>query len=339
MKSIRTCLGLILGLAVAPVMADTCQTGGSSGNSDAGVTLASSPFGSTPAIYFSTPGNVPSYWAINSSPIGLGGNVTSEPAALADAAYVRGGNAELWEVTNTGVWTTLGGTITWNPTAVDTGASRMAFYRGSNQQIWYRERTGGAWGPHTSLGGISTSSPAAVSWGGGHVAVFHRGQANDVYYRERVAGVWGSWTGIGGNITVDPTVVTQGTGTYAVFGRAGGTVYINKYNGVWSGWVSLGGPPPGAFSEPGAVALSNGGYAVFVRGNTESYPGRQLRLVYKNVSMDGGTTWSGWTGVMAHSSGSSSNPEAMPYGGGYFVAASDVTNGYGTMTYCYSFVP
>ncbi|HEY0940721.1 MAG TPA: hypothetical protein VGE08_11535 [Steroidobacter sp.] len=337
MKGIRPCLGMMLGLAVAPAMADTCYSAAASSNVDAGVSRA--------GVYYTTPAGVPVYVPLFGTSRNLGGVTTSEPSALMDAAYVRGSNRELWEVTNTGVWTSLKGDITWNPEAVAlpdaTGTRRMVFYRGTNREIWYVERTGGTWGPHTSLGGVATSSPAAVSWGNGHVAVFKRGQSNDIWYRERIGGVWSSWITPGGSVStsVDPAVVTHGTGTYTVFVRNGGVILMNKYNGVWSGWVSLGGPPPGAISEPAAVAMDGASYAVFVRGNTQDAPAWRYRAIFKNVSLDGGVTWSGWQAIMAQSHESTNNPEAVADGGRYIVAASDITNGYGSLNFCIGTVP
>ncbi|HEY5758154.1 MAG TPA: hypothetical protein VIU34_20150, partial [Steroidobacter sp.] len=179
MKSIRICLGILLGLAALPGLADTCAT--TSGPftataGDAGVT-------GNGGMFYRGPGDSLYYLTINGAPQYTGGTVTSEPSALTEGvgggvAYARGSNGELWEITSAGVWTSLGGQITWNPYAVNTsaGTRRMVFYRGTNKEVWYRERIGGTWGPHTSLGGVATSSPVAVSWrDNDHVAVFERG--------------------------------------------------------------------------------------------------------------------------------------------------------------------
>lgn len=325
----KACLALLLGVTALPAMADTfsCHAieGVNSGNADAGVTTAGE-------VFFGT-------WVGGvggTSAMPLGGTASSEPAAVPGAMYVRGGNNELWEVVpanNTGVWTSLGGQITWNPAAVDTGNSRIVFYRGTNREIWYRERVNGVWGPHTSLGGVANSSPVAVSWGNGHVAVFNRGQNSDLWYRERIGGVWSAWTGLGGSFSVDPTVVTRGTGYYDVFVRgSGNNTYWIGYNGQWNGWVNIDGPPGGSLSEPGAARIGNYGLVVFTRGSMNAN-GANWKPIYKRRTLDGGITWSGWELLHPQFQNSSSNPEAINYFGGYLVAMANAT-GYGRMEYC-----
>jgi hypothetical protein len=334
MKSIRICLGMLLGMAALSSLADTCATTPtfSATAGDAGVT-------DNGGIFYRGQLDSLNYLNINPGafPQNPGGTVTSEPSALSNGlnggvAYARGSNGELWEITSDGIWTSLGGQITWNPYAVNSsaGTRRMVFYRGTNKEIWYRERISGTWGPHTSLGGVATSSPVAVSWrDNDHVAVFKRGQDNGIWYRERNAGVWTNWISLGGSSSVDPVVVTHGIGTYAIFVANGnGLVSWNKYNGVWSGWTSLGAPASGARGEPGAVATQNGGFAVFVRDNS-------ARLIHKNTSIDGGVTWSQWLPIMGSWNTAVSNPEAGVYGGGYLVAASMTNNNVGPMQYCW----
>lgn len=266
----------------------------------------------------------------------LGGVARSEPAAVSwgaghSAVFVRGSDGALWYLqwdngTNTG-WTSLGGQITWNPHVVSMGTGHLiVFYRGTNNQLWYREYTNGVWGPHTSLGGVLTSSPIGISWGPGHVAVFTRGQAQDLWYRQRTGSTWGPWVGLQQIFQVDPVVVSRGPGLMDVFVRGLSNVaWISYSGGAWGGWHLLGPPPAGVSSEPAAAATSSGELSVFVRGG----PSGPYRPIYRNTSLDGGITWSGWAGQdVLYADPSSNNPEATANAnGGWTMAAINFPSG------------
>jgi Neuraminidase (sialidase) len=99
-------------------------------------------------------------------------------------------------------------------------------------------------------------------------------------------------------------------------------------------------PPPGAISEPAAVALASG-YAVFVMAEKELVNTSYFRRIYKKISLDGGATWSNWEPIMYQYDTAVSNPEAWGPSNGYnyTVAAPTTNNGHGLLNFCWGQVP
>jgi C1A family cysteine protease len=142
----------------------------------------------------------------------LGGIVTSSPGATSPSSnvinvFVRGSDGVLWERNTTdagtswSTWFKIGGLL-----ASSTGPASCAqdansldiFVHGTDGALWWKHYTSGSgWGAWQSLGGVLTSSPAAVSRSVGTIDVFVRGSDNKLWERFYDNG-WDSWALIGG---------------------------------------------------------------------------------------------------------------------------------------------
>jgi hypothetical protein len=56
------------------------------------------------------------------------------------------------------------------------------FARGQNNELLLRTWDGTRWSGWQSLGGVITSDPAAVSWGGNRLDVFAKGQNEHLWH-------------------------------------------------------------------------------------------------------------------------------------------------------------
>ena len=139
---------------------------------------------------------------------------------------------------------------------------------------------GGSW---DSLGGVCTSSPAAISWGATtREDVFVRSTDGAVWWKTYANG-WSNWTSIGGGVApgTGPAVSSPAAGRLDLFVvGTDGALWHRTYNGSsWTNWESLGG---NVTASPAAVA---GWHTadVFVRGSD----GAVWYKYYQNG-------WSGW---------------------------------------------
>lgn len=115
-----------------------------------------------------------------------------------------------------------------------------------------------------ALGGILTSSPAAVSWASNHLAVFARG-ADGALWQRTYSQRWGPWTSLGGQMVGGPAVTSWSHEHLEVFAQGidGALWHRSFINGAWSGWESLGGIMIGS---PAAASWADGRTDVFARG-------------------------------------------------------------------------
>ena len=168
------------------------------------------------------------------------------------------------------------------------------FVQGYDHALWYnREDLSNLGGPNwgwsgwTSLGGVLTSSPAAISRGDNTLDVFVRGTDGVLWQKTTTDGgtTWSNWNNLGG-------VLAPGTGP-GVSGWSGhedlfvvGTdsaLWHNTWTASgWSGWASLGGSS--LRSSPAAVSRVSGVIDVHVRGND----GTDNELSYSNGA------WAAW---------------------------------------------
>ena len=97
---------------------------------------------------------------------------------------------------------------------------------------------------YESLGGVCApgSSPAAASWGPGHLDLFIRGADNALWHRA-YNGTWGDWESLGGVLTSDPAAVSWGANRIDVFARGqnNALTHIAWTGASWSAWQVLGG--------------------------------------------------------------------------------------------------
>ena len=169
-------------------------------------------------------------------------------------------------------------------TSITTGGEAGTF--SADGALWWRHWDGAVWYGWTSLGGILTSDPVAVSQGAGKVDVFVRGADGALWQKEYNNNAWGGWTSLGG-------IIYPGTGP-AVSSSAGrldvfvegtdGALWHKSFNGAWSGWESLGGI---LTSSPVATSPGNGVIDVFVRGTDAGL----WQVEYNN------NAWGGWTSL------------------------------------------
>ena len=66
---------------------------------------------------------------------------------------------------------------------------------------WHRAPIGSSF---SSLGGILTADPAAVSWGTNRVDVFVRGQDESLFHLDWDANRWSGWSTLGGVLATGP---------------------------------------------------------------------------------------------------------------------------------------
>jgi hypothetical protein len=143
----------------------------------------------------------------------------------------------------------------------------------TNGALWYTQYgNSSTW---TSLGGLATASPAAVSWGTAsspnsnlRIDVFVRGTDGAVWQKYYNNTVWSGWHSLGGQLAsgTGPAVSSYSAGRLDVFAEGtNGALYHKWWNGKsWSGWQNLGGK---LTASPAAVSpFTVGAIDVFVRG-------------------------------------------------------------------------
>lgn len=95
----------------------------------------------------------------------------------------------------------------------------------------------------TSIGGVTSSGPAASSWGNTRVDAFARGTDNALWQRTWNGTAWGAWTSLGGAITAEPGAVSWGSNRIDAFVRGSdGALWHRAWDGTkWWPWEGLGG--------------------------------------------------------------------------------------------------
>ncbi|MBM0105934.1 hypothetical protein JM946_14475 [Steroidobacter sp. S1-65] len=238
----------------------------------------------------------------------LGGTVTWNPSVVATApgqmtVFYRGANQQLYYLDYNGGWSGhqgLAGVLTSSPVAVSWGPGHVAvFTRGQANDIWFRQRINGVWGPWETLGGnFAGPDPAVASRGPGLIDVFMKGNDNQYYVRSYN----GAWTPNWLKIDLPP----------AVFNRV---------------------------SEPGATGNPNGTVTVFGRGMIlQGHNGNPDTIaIFAKTSPDGlnwSASWQALQTVTGPSvSTTAANPEAAATGYGSWTVANPVSNG-GPLVLC-----
>jgi len=134
------------------------------------------------------------------------------------------------------------------------------------------------------------SSPAATSWGNGHLDVFARAHDGAVWHRWKFADTgWSEWHSLGGSFTLQPAVVSWGPGRIDVFIRGvDNALWHNWFDqNTWHTWEWLGGQ---LGSAPTVASPAPGRLEVFIRGTNG-------QVQQKSYDRDGpiGFKWSpGW---------------------------------------------
>jgi hypothetical protein len=147
----------------------------------------------------------------------------------------------------------------------------------------------------TSIGGVSTSSPAAVSWGSSNrTDVFIRG-SDGALWHSYYQGGWSKWESLGGQLAAGtgPAASSSGIGRLDVFveGTTGAMWHKAWTGAAWSGWQNLGGV---LTASPAAVAGSHTS-DVFVRGTDAA--------VWYKYYQNGWSSWKSLGGQLAPKTG------------------------------------
>ena len=152
--------------------------------------------------------------------------------------------------------TTMAGTGPAISTSFYNGQSNI-FAVDSSGALWNTRITPSGGGIWNSLGGVSTSSPAAVSWGNTtRLDVFVRGADGALWHKYYQNG-WSKWESLGGRLAsgTGPAVSSSSSGKLDVFVQGtDGALWHTSYNNSWSKWESLGGK---LTSSPAATAGSH----------------------------------------------------------------------------------
>jgi hypothetical protein len=180
---------------------------------------------------------------------------------------------------------TMAGTGPAASTAFSTGQTEI-FAVDTHGTLWNTSVVPGSNGTWNSLGGESTSSPAAVSWTATYLRfdVFARGTDGALWHKSYQNG-WSKWESLGGQLAsgTSPAVSSWSAGRLDVFIEGtDGALWHKWWTGTsWSSWQSLGGT---LTSSPAATSpLAGSVIYVFARGSD----GAVWEKYYQN-------SWSSW---------------------------------------------
>ena len=101
------------------------------------------------------------------------------------------------------------------------------FVRGTDSALWHKWFENG-WSGWEGLGGVLTSSPAAVSWDDGRIDVFVRGTDSALWHKWFENG-WSGWESLGGILTLEPAVCSWNPGRLDVFVRGTDSALWHKW--------------------------------------------------------------------------------------------------------------
>jgi hypothetical protein len=181
-----------------------------------------------------------------------------------------------------------GGRIVSAPAPIIASGTDVVFGQGTDNQLWYNVLGDYFSQPWHPLGGRLTSSPGAVSLGGGAYAVFVRGADGAVWERMYSGTAWSSWRSLGGHVLAGtgPTAAYL-TGSHQIYVAVVGTnrqLYL-KIAGLAAGFFSIGGQTT---ASPALTAISPSTLVAFSRGtNGAGY--------YDRYTQAGGQT--GWRSI------------------------------------------
>ncbi len=161
-----------------------------------------------------------------------------------------------------------GGPLGGQPHAISWGPGNLeAFWRGTDEGLWYMWYSNGRWYGPESLGGAGTmaSDPYPVSWGVGDLDVFWEGKDGNLWHVWYLNGWHGPQSLGGGPLGSAPQPVSWGPGQIDVFWKGtDGNLWHTWYLNGWYGPQSLGSGP--LLSTPHPVSWGVGNIDVFWQG-------------------------------------------------------------------------
>jgi hypothetical protein len=207
----------------------------------------------------------------------------SGPAVLHLFARDAGGALQraTWAGGAWGGWSALGLIASARPAAVELAAGEVLIAtRNAFLGLHVRTLADPAW---LALGGVLTSPPVPVSWGGSRVDVFVRGLDRALWRITRSGGSWSAWESLGGRLATTPAAASTGPNRLDVVALDddGALVHRRWTGSAWTDWHVVGGRAKG---EPAIVATAPNRVDVFVRGDDD-----QLWQIARI-----GATWSPW---------------------------------------------
>ncbi|HEX2097007.1 MAG TPA: S8 family serine peptidase [Solirubrobacterales bacterium] len=221
--------------------------------------------GSDNQLYFRSfdSGNWGQWWWMPGPTASINGapSVTERPdVAAGRTLVVRGSDNQIYlrnfAAGNWGGWGPLGappGGATSSPSVTNHGCCIVhVMVRGSNNAVWDRYWSAAyGWTGWSSLGGVTTTAPAAAD-AGQTLYVFARGADNALWYR-RYTTSWSDWTSLGGQIVSNPAAESRDGGGVDVFavGLDGKLQQRRHVAGAWTSWMRVDDEcPPGACTWP-----------------------------------------------------------------------------------------
>ena len=188
-----------------------------------------------------------------------GGHLISAPSAIVTGVgsggvatfliFGEGTNNQLYYSTCTassttvgpcsGAWTSLGGTLTSKPGALDVNTTTYSVYvRGSNGAVWGRNHTSAGWGGWFSTGGavLSGTGPSAAYRGASFVLV--AGTNKELYIQQ----VGATGFSAAGGLTPSSPALVNTTGSLVGYVRGtNNALWYHQFLSTAPGWHSLGG--------------------------------------------------------------------------------------------------
>jgi hypothetical protein len=141
-----------------------------------------------------------------------------------------------------------------------------AFYRGTDDAIWYVHFDGTSWRAPLSIEGTLTSDPTAVAeaTGAKHINVFGRGIDGRLYNKWWNGSSWHGWVPVGDQTIVGNPVALRRGNNIHVFAKTDrfGKVGVASWNGSSWSWTNLGGNIVGM---PAAVSVDGTTIDLFAR--------------------------------------------------------------------------
>jgi hypothetical protein len=177
------------------------------------------------------------------------------------------------------------GVLDDDPAIAAVGAGDMRiFVRGTDGAVWTRSWNGSSWSGWSSLGGVATSGPAAITRGNIY-DVFVRGGDNAYYHKyfTPASGWSAGWERLGGVFHSAPGASLRDNSVIDVVG-----VGANQqlYQGYWTastGWSKFGALGGGLSGRPSSVSPGPGILDIYMRGTDH-------QLYQKSWTNSGGWT-------------------------------------------------
>ena len=185
--------------------------------------------------------------------------------------------------------------------------------------VWFTTALRSGNGTWQSIGGSSTSAPAAVSWSANYLRldVFVRGSDGALWWKYYQNG-WSDWQSLGGKLAgaTGPAVASWSPGRLDVFVTGTDDALYHKWytGGTWSSWENLGGKltsSPAATFSSGASPGNNYRLYAFVRGSDGA--------LWQKYWQNGWSSWKSLGGQIAHATG----PAVTQYLGPVLVQGTD----------------